>query len=98
MAKKQRDKWQLQKNEVTWHGGGSTSTHRKKRPAASRAVDDRSWHFTLVHVPSGMEVSGEVPKGNYSQKQMQQERENLFSELWGQLELKVARHLRLPGW
>ena len=98
MGKKNKDKWHLPKGEVTWHGGGSTSTHRKKRSVASRAVDDRSWHFTLVHTPSGIEVSGEVPKGNYSQKQMQQERDRLFTQLWAQLELKVARHLRLPGW
>ena len=98
MGKKKKEKWQLPKDEVIWHGGGSTSTHRKKLSVASRAVDDRSWHVTLVHALSGIEVSGEVPKGNYSQKQMQQEREKLFSQLWGQLELKVARHLRLPGW
>ncbi|MFL0811445.1 MAG: hypothetical protein K6L76_13585 [Agarilytica sp.] len=98
MGKKKKDKWQLPKDEVTWHGGGSTSTRRKKRSVASRAIDDRSWHFTLVHTPSSMEVSGEVPKGSYSQKQMQEERDKLFAQLWSQLELKVARHLRLPGW
>ncbi len=98
MVKNKKEKWQLPQNEVKWHGGGSTTTNRKKRSIASRAVDNRSWHFTITHIPSGIEVSGEVPKGNYSQKQMQQEKQKLFTQLWAQLELKVARHLRLPGW
>lgn len=98
MGKKIKQKWQLPRHEVTWNGSGSTSTRRKKLSVASRAVDDRSWSFTLVHIPSGIEVRGEVPKGNYTQKQMQQEREKLLSQLWPQLELKVARYLRLPGW
>jgi hypothetical protein len=97
MAKK-NSKWKMPKEEVIWSGGGSTSTNRKKLTSASRAVDDRSWNYTLIHVPTDVEVSGEVPKGNYSQKQMQQERERLFSSLWDQLEIKVAKHLRLPGW
>ncbi len=98
MAKKKNDKWTLPKDEVTWGGGGGTTTNRKKLTRASRAIDTRSWHFTLAHTPSGIEVSGEIPSGNYSQKQMQQEREKLFSTLWEQLQQKVAKHLRLPGW
>lgn len=98
MPKSKKDKWQLPRDEVTWHGGGSTLTNRKKLSTASRAVDVRSCHFTLVHSPTGIEVSGEVPKGNYSKKQMQQKKNILFAQLCEQLEQKVARHLRLPGW
>lgn len=98
MVKRNKEKWTLPKNEVTWRSSGSTSTNRKKRSVASRAVDDRSLQLTLLHTTSGIEVYGEVEEGNYSKKQMQAERENLFSDLWDKLELKVARYLKLPGW
>lgn len=98
MAKKKKERWTLPKDEVTWGGSGGTTTNRKKLSRASRAQDTRSWSFTLVHTPSGIEVSGEVPVGNCSQKLMQQEREKLFSVLWVRLESKVAKHMRLPGW
>lgn len=97
MGRKRKKRWQLPKDEVTWKGGGATSTKRKKLSVASRAVDTRSWHVTLIHLPSGLEVEGEIPSGNYSQKQMQVEKEKLFNRLWQELEIKVAKHLRLPG-
>ncbi len=98
MTKKGNNKWQLPKGEVTWAGGGSTSTHRRKRSIASRAVDLRSWEFTLIHIPTEVSVSGDVPAGHYSKKQMQQAREDLWAKLWPELEKKVAKHMRLPGW
>src|SRR5262245_48362760 len=97
MGKTKSSTWQLPETEVDVREYGHTSGHRKKLSVASRAADHRSWHVTLVHVPTGLEVSGEVPEGNYSRKQMQQARERLFSQLWSQLEFKVARHLRIPG-
>ena len=98
MAKKKNEKWSLPRGQVTWSVSGSTSTNRKKLTSASRAVDTRSYSFTLMHEPSSIEVSGEIPAGNYSKQQMQQEKDKLFSTLWLQLENKVAKHLRLSGW
>jgi hypothetical protein len=95
---KKNIKWTLPENEVSCSGGGGTSTRRKKRSIASRAVDLRSWHYALKHLPTGIEVEGEVPEGNYSQKQMQQKRKELKISLWLKLQVKVAKHLRLPGW
>ena len=100
MAKKgkKNTKWKLPENEVTYLGSGGTSTRRRKRSIASRAVDLRSWEFTLIHIPTDVRVSGKIPEGHYSQKQMQQKRQELYSKLWVLLEEKVAKHLRLPGW
>ena len=98
MAKKDSVAWQLPKDEVAWSGFGFASTRRRKRSTASRAVDLRGWEMTLVHLPTGLSVSGEIPKGHYSKKQMQREREDLWARLWPELEDLVARHLRLPGW
>ena len=98
MGKKNKERWKLPRNEVRCSGTGSTSTNRKNRNRASRAVDMRSWRYTLLHVPSSIEVSGEVPSGNYSQKTMQLERQKLFDKLFLELENKVAKYLRLSGW
>ncbi len=92
------DKWHLPESEVHCSGGGSTRTHRKKLTHASRAIDERSWRLKLVHAPTGVEVEGEVPMGNYSKKQMQEARERVYQELYRELEKRVAKHLRLPGW
>lgn len=91
------NKWKMSKEEVACNGTGITSTNRKNVNSTSRAIDSRSWKFVLIHTPTGMEVSGEIPEGSYSKKQMQQERDKLYSSLWTQLETKVAKHMKLPG-
>ncbi len=98
MASKKNKEWKLPLEEVTYQGSGSTSTHRRKLSRASRAVDDRSWRFKLIHLPTGIETEGEVPLGNYSKKQMQDAKDKLRKLLFLELEEKVAKDLRLSGW
>lgn len=91
-----RQDWKLDPAEVTWgFYSSATSTRRKRR--LSRELDSRAMEVKLVHVPTGIEVTGEVPKGHYSKKAMQQRRHELFGDLFAELENRVARHLRIPG-
>jgi hypothetical protein len=64
---------------------------------ASRAEDTRSAVVRMTHVPTGLEVEGEIPSGNYSREEMRKRRDVLIAELWPVLEQNVARHLRIPG-
>lgn len=50
-----------------------------------------------MHVPTGVEVRGQVPQGHYSKKEMRQLRQELYQKLFVELERKVAKHLRVPG-
>lgn len=92
-----KNKWQMKESDVSWYGSASTSTKRKKRSIASRAVDLRSQAITLTHVSTNLVVTAEIPEGHYSKKQMQQLRDKVFAELWIELEKKVARHLKVAG-
>ncbi len=96
MSKNSDTTWRLPMSEFSYEGSGSTSTHRKKLTKASRAVDSRAWQYRLVHEPSQLEVVGEIPEGNYSRKEMQQRRTDLWDKLFAELEKKVARHLKIP--
>lgn len=87
----------LNQDEISWAWQGFRSRARKKLPRASAAVDTSSWSLTLEHLPTGIEVRGEIPMGHYSNKQMKAEKEKLWEELQEQLRLVVANHLRLPG-
>ena len=98
MASTKKSAWKLPVDEVIGNGSGGTNTHRRKLTRSSRSVDERSWRITLIHTPTGIEAEGEVPKGNYSKKQMQEARAELWGRLYVELEKKVAKHLRLPGW
>ena len=51
----------------------------------------------MTHIPTGIEVTGEIPTGNYTKKQMRQLRQELEQKLFLELEAKVAKHLRIPG-
>lgn len=70
---------------------------RNKLSRASAAVDYSSCRLYLVHIPTGVEVSAEVPMGHYSNKQMQVEKEKIWKVLQEQLHFAVAKHLRIPG-
>jgi len=63
----------------------------------SRVVGTTSCRMTLKHLPTAVEVSGEIAPGQYSRTQMQAARESLSQSLHEQLRLAVARHLRIPG-
>lgn len=87
----------LNQNEVNWGWHGTRVGARNKLSRASAAVDTSSWRLCLKHLPTGVEIQGEVPVGHYSNKQMQAEKEVFWNELQEQLRLTVAKHLRLPG-
>lgn len=66
-------------------------------PHSSRARQIRSERITLTHRPTGAEVSGEIAAGNYTRKQMIEERRRLKVELMAKLEKMVSSRLRLAG-
>ena len=53
--------------------------------------------LTLVHVPSKARVTGEVPNGNYSRKQLIALKDALYQQLFIELEKQVAKVQRIPG-
>jgi hypothetical protein len=48
-------------------------------------------------MPTEAEVTGEVPEGHYSRKQLLALQDALYERLFLELEAKVARGLRVPG-
>jgi len=95
MSKK---KWSLSRNEVaTKLIAGSRSGRFSNRSKQSRANDERSMVITLVHKPSGVEISEEISEGNYSRKELRKRKEKIVEILLAKLEDKVARLLRIPG-
>ncbi len=66
-------------------------------PRSSRARQTRNEVMILVHVPTSIEVSGEIPAGNYTRKEMIAERDKLHASLMAELETQVAKRLRQAG-
>ena len=91
-----QETWKLDPADVTWGFYGSATSIRRKR-RLTREMDTRGMEVKLTHVPTGLEVTGNVPEGHYSKKAMQERRYELFGELFAELEARVARHLRVPG-
>ena len=89
-------RWKLDPAEVTWGTGGHTSTKRRKL-RLSRQLDERSLRVRMLHLPTGIEVIGEVSTGNYSRRDMHAARDALVEKLFAQLENKVARHFNISG-
>jgi hypothetical protein len=96
MSKIRKEKWHLNPQEVARSASATCSGGRRKA-TQSRALDNRSKKYTLLHVPTGLEVSGEIPRGNYSRKEMNRLGEQLLQNLFNELEAKVAKKLRVPG-
>jgi hypothetical protein len=93
-----RDKkaWSLDPREVHLFGSGSRSSTRR-RASLPRSLDVSGGGLRLVHYPTGVEVSGEIPAGHYSKAQLKELRAELHARLFAELERRVARHLRVPG-
>ncbi len=51
----------------------------------------------LIHMPTGITVTGEVPRGHHSKKELWKLSEALRERLFANLEAMVAKHLRIPG-
>jgi len=91
-----RKDWRLDCSEVNWGETGSTrGTGRSGKTRFSRPL--RSRRMKLTHLPTGIEVEGEVPEGRYSKKELRELRAKVYAELFPLLEAKVAKHLRIPG-
>jgi hypothetical protein len=97
MSKIKKVKWHLDPTEVT-RSAVASCVGGRRRAARSRALDIRSKEYTLRHTPTGIEVSGTIPSGNYSRKEMNRIGEQLLQNLLQELEIKVAHKLRIPGY
>ncbi len=91
-----REPWTLNPAEVTWGTSGHTSTRRKKR-RLSRQLDERSLEIKMTHLPTGIAVTGTVPEGHYSKREMLAAQNAVLEKLFVTLEAQVARHLKIPG-
>ena len=85
----------IRPEQVTWAWGGSNSGWRGARE--SRAGMLTSSRLKLTHLPSGVEIAAEVPRGNYSRTQMKTKKAEIWSQAWIALDAAVAKKLRLPG-
>ena len=92
-----KSRWELDPREVSWSGSSSHSGHRTHATRASRATATTGAELKLIHLPTGITVEGDVPRGNYSRGELKQRRDALYLELFRKLEEKVAKHLRIPG-
>jgi hypothetical protein len=91
-----KPQFQIKPDDVTWRMNSSASGPLSG-PRSSRARQVRGSQLTLIHVPSGVEVSGDVPAGSYTRKAMVEEQAKLRDRLMVELERAVASHLRSPG-
>jgi hypothetical protein len=89
-------KWVLDPAEVDAFETSGRSGGRRQA-AQSRALDVSGCQIRLMHRPTGIEVAGEVPEGHYSRAEMTRRKADLRARLYGELEQRVARHLRIPG-
>ncbi len=96
MAKPRKQTWSLNPADVSRSSSRATM-NRRTGAAQSRAVNITTATVTLRHMPTGIEVSGDVPQGHYSRGELRQLQDDLAEQLFKQLETLVARHLRVPG-
>jgi hypothetical protein len=89
--------WSLNPEEVGVFGSGGTSGRRTHATRSGRANSITTASIKLTHYPTGISVEGEVPPGNYARGDMQKKKKELCNTLFSELEVVVARHLRIPG-
>jgi hypothetical protein len=63
----------------------------------SRADGLQTGTLQLIHRPTEIAVTGTVPEGHYTRKQMTAAMNALQAELVNDLERLIARHQRTPG-
>ena len=61
--------------DIEFRGQESSTTSGRSKARQSRALDLRGFTFLYRHVPTGIDVSVEIPKGHYSKKEAQRLRE-----------------------
>jgi hypothetical protein len=86
--------WRLNPDEVSW-GWNSSSSGKSGR--FERKLKTTSRHITFTHEPTETKVEGEIQAGNYSKKEMREKTKALEKRLFSELELKVAKKLRIKG-
>jgi hypothetical protein len=95
-----RKAWRLDPAEV--HQGGSaqaTSASRKGTKCGdSWTKQVRTFIIILTHVPTDVRVEGKIGPAQLSKAKWGVERDKLHDRLMKELEVKVARHMRISGW
>ena len=91
-----RDRWRLDAREVI-SGYDSMAPPRTSLADLPSAGDVRQYTVWLEHRATGIRVEGMVPHGSYTTRDLQLLEIELRKSLFAELELKVARHLRIPG-
>jgi hypothetical protein len=94
MKKQIEERWTLNRDEVdyTMSSGG----FGRRRVRESRAASLTSAQIELIHRPTGLKVRGSVPRGHQSREAMRDLKAALWSRLFSELEVKVARALKIP--
>ena len=87
--------WTLDPSEVAESGSFSHACQGKARH--SRAEDLSGYTMVLKHVPTGLQVTGEIEYGHYSKQDMRRRKSQLYKVLFQLLENLVAKKLRVPG-
>lgn len=70
---------------------------RARGKPGSPITDVRATNLTLTHRPTGLQVTGEVPAGHYTNAQMNAQQDLLHRKLMAELTALVAKKQRLPG-
>ena len=91
--------WKINPEEVSLKVSSSARSGRNDIGLSknSRSKDERSRELTLTHLPTRVSVSGAIPAGNYSKKEMKNLTDTLQVQLLDELERKVAKKLRISG-
>ena len=90
-------RFELEQKDVTCGLVGARTGSRRKLTRGPASVDLSSSQLVLKHIPTGMEVRGEIPPGHYSNREMRNAQEKLRAELQERLRIAVAEHLRIRG-
>ena len=96
MVPKTKKEWHLNPSEVIRGQQGLTIGHRRKL-RQSRAADLRGLIVSLQHISTGITIEATIPLGNYSRKELQKLRDELYQELFQKLEKQVAKQLGISG-
>jgi hypothetical protein len=92
-----KKRFELEQKDITCGWVGARTGARRKLARAPASVDLSSSQLFLKHIPTGIEVGGEIPPGHYNNKEMRNAKERLQAELQERLRVAVAQHLRIRG-
>jgi len=90
----QRGPWRLDPEEVSVGWSGGAPEPRARAAKASRPDNSMGAECRLLHMPTGIKVTGAITRGYYSRTEMDQRKDALYKELFPLLEAQVAARLR----